>query len=85
MGTFRKFILILPTRRLEVRVLSLPGYGEKQQFKGTLMRMNGQEEIGNSEKIAFEVVHSWEKFQKQRYRKLSLLSSKISGSVGYLP
>jgi hypothetical protein len=33
------------SRRLGVRLLGLPGYGEKQQLKNTLMRVNNQEEI----------------------------------------
>ena len=41
MGIF----LILPSRSLRVRLLSLPGYGEKQELKNTLIHMNSQEEI----------------------------------------
>jgi hypothetical protein len=44
-GTFWKLLLMTSSRRLEVCLLSLRGYEEKQQLKNTLMRMNSQEEI----------------------------------------
>jgi len=36
---------MVSSKRVRVKLLSLPGYGEKQQLKNIPMRMNSQEEI----------------------------------------
>jgi hypothetical protein len=52
-GTFRKVHLNTSSRRLTVRLLSLPGFGEKQQLENTLILMGSQGEKAFVGKKAF--------------------------------